>query len=73
MQQISADVFPFAIGAENARYYRATALRVGVSCRPAVFVAVFAFGGSDHGTESDSAAVQSPPGCPSGQMGSQAG
>jgi hypothetical protein len=34
MQQISADVFPFANGAKNARYYRATALRVGV-CLPA--------------------------------------
>jgi hypothetical protein len=33
MQQISADLFPFANGAKNARYYRAIALRAGV-CLP---------------------------------------
>jgi len=73
MQQIYADLFPFANGAKNARYYRATALRVGVCPPPAVFVAVFDFGGSDHVTASNSAAVLSPPGYPSGQMGLQAG
>src|SRR3981189_2708548 len=33
MQQISADSFPFANGAKNARYYRAVAFRAGV-CLP---------------------------------------
>ena len=70
MQQISADVFPFANGAKNARYCRATALRV-VVCLPAgCFRSRFRFlADSGHATASNSAGGLSPPGYPSGQMG----
>jgi hypothetical protein len=43
MQQISADVFPFAIGAENARYYRVIALRVRVCLSAGCFRSRFRF------------------------------